>query len=258
MTAPNPEGDRLTDRQRQLQNRETVTDLRIAEHPRPDHFLLHLSDTHLLVTDGRLYGSSVDSVATCGGSPTSSRRPARAPRRSSSPATSPTRRRRGVRHAPLHRRAGRRAPRRPGHLVHGQPRRPRHVPPELLGEQGSYRAGRPRLRRQRPPHHHAGHVRARPPPRRASPARSWTGSPRCSPRPRPHGTILALHHPPRALRPGPRGRWWSCATSSASPQVVEGSDVRSIIAGHVHYLDDRARSRASPSPSPRPPATRRT
>jgi Icc protein len=35
---------------------------RIAEHPRPDHFLLHLSDTHLLAPGGRLY-SRVDSEA---------------------------------------------------------------------------------------------------------------------------------------------------------------------------------------------------
>lgn len=30
---------------------------RVAEHPRPNHFLLHLSDTHLLPPGGRLYGS---------------------------------------------------------------------------------------------------------------------------------------------------------------------------------------------------------
>jgi Icc protein len=40
-------------------NRIFVT-FRIAEYPRPDHFLLHLSDTHLLAADRRLYGS-VDS-----------------------------------------------------------------------------------------------------------------------------------------------------------------------------------------------------
>ena len=33
---------------------------RTAEHPRPDHFLLHISDTHLLADGGRLY----DRVAT--------------------------------------------------------------------------------------------------------------------------------------------------------------------------------------------------
>jgi 3',5'-cyclic-AMP phosphodiesterase len=30
--------------------------IRTAEHPRPDHFLLHLSDTHLLAGTNRLYG----------------------------------------------------------------------------------------------------------------------------------------------------------------------------------------------------------
>ncbi|GIT78624.1 3',5'-cyclic adenosine monophosphate phosphodiesterase CpdA [Leifsonia sp. LS1] len=35
---------------------------RIAEYPRPDHFLLHISDTHLLAGGERLYGS-VDSDA---------------------------------------------------------------------------------------------------------------------------------------------------------------------------------------------------
>jgi 3',5'-cyclic AMP phosphodiesterase CpdA len=34
--------------------------LRTAEHPRPDHFILHLSDTHLIAGDGDLYGD-VDS-----------------------------------------------------------------------------------------------------------------------------------------------------------------------------------------------------
>ena len=30
---------------------------RTAEYPRPDHFILHISDTHLLAGDGRLYGT---------------------------------------------------------------------------------------------------------------------------------------------------------------------------------------------------------
>ncbi|PCN47135.1 phosphodiesterase [Curtobacterium sp. 'Ferrero'] len=37
-------------------------DSRTAEHPRPNHFLLHLSDTHLVGDDGALYGD-VDSAA---------------------------------------------------------------------------------------------------------------------------------------------------------------------------------------------------
>lgn len=36
--------------------------IRTAEHPRPDHFLLHISDTHLLANGGELYGA-VDSAA---------------------------------------------------------------------------------------------------------------------------------------------------------------------------------------------------
>ncbi|MCU1579674.1 MAG: phosphodiesterase [Rhodoglobus sp.] len=36
--------------------------IRTAEYPRPDHFLLHLSDTHLLAAGGKLY-DSVDSAA---------------------------------------------------------------------------------------------------------------------------------------------------------------------------------------------------
>jgi 3',5'-cyclic AMP phosphodiesterase CpdA len=34
-----------------------VPTLRVAEYPRPDHVLLHLSDTHLIAGDGALYGA---------------------------------------------------------------------------------------------------------------------------------------------------------------------------------------------------------
>ncbi|HEY8589944.1 MAG TPA: phosphodiesterase [Naasia sp.] len=54
------DGSSTAARQRRLQNRETVTDLRIAEHARPDHFLLHLSDTHFVGGADALYGT-VDS-----------------------------------------------------------------------------------------------------------------------------------------------------------------------------------------------------
>ena len=36
---------------------ESSVSIRTAEYPRPDHFLLHLSDTHLLAGGRRLYGS---------------------------------------------------------------------------------------------------------------------------------------------------------------------------------------------------------
>ncbi|WP_431277933.1 phosphodiesterase [Leifsonia poae] len=52
--------------------------------------------------------------------------------------------------------------------------------------------------------------------------------------PAPHGTILAMHHPPvpsvldLAVAVELRDQW-------ALSEVLEGSDVRSIIAGHLHY-----------------------
>jgi Icc protein len=52
--------------------------------------------------------------------------------------------------------------------------------------------------------------------------------------PAPHGTILAMHHPPvpsvldLAVSVELRDQ-------AALAEVVEGSDIRSIIAGHLHY-----------------------
>jgi Icc protein len=52
--------------------------------------------------------------------------------------------------------------------------------------------------------------------------------------PAPHGTILAMHHPPvpsvldLAVSVELRDQW-------SLSEVLEGSDVRSIIAGHLHY-----------------------
>jgi 3',5'-cyclic AMP phosphodiesterase CpdA len=34
-----------------------VPTLRVAEYPRPDHILLHLSDAHLIAGEERLYGA---------------------------------------------------------------------------------------------------------------------------------------------------------------------------------------------------------
>ena len=44
----------MSRRDRSIGGRPTI---RFAEHPRPDHFLLHLSDTHLLPPGGHLYDS---------------------------------------------------------------------------------------------------------------------------------------------------------------------------------------------------------
>ena len=53
--------------------------------------------------------------------------------------------------------------------------------------------------------------------------------------PAPHGTILALHHPPMATP-----LLWAMELLELQGQdrlaaVLEGSDVRSILAGHLHY-----------------------
>lgn len=40
-----------------------MSSVRTAEYPRPTHFLLHLTDTHLVAGPGQLYGSTVDSAA---------------------------------------------------------------------------------------------------------------------------------------------------------------------------------------------------
>ena len=72
--------------------------------------------------------------------------------------------------------------------------------------------------------------------------------------PAPLGTLLAMHHPPipshiplfdiLELRDQPR-----------LAEVVRGSDVRGILAGHLHYSTSGTFA-ASPSASLRQPATR--
>ena len=134
-----------------------------------------------------------------------------------------------------HRRPRRRPPRRPGHLGHGQPRRPRGLP------------SRParRAARRRPARSTASTTStacASSPSTRPCPAtttarsrrRSSTGSPRSSrSRRRTARSSRCTTRPCRA-----------CSTSRSSvelrdqsglAEVVEGSDIRSIIAGHLHY-----------------------
>jgi 3',5'-cyclic AMP phosphodiesterase CpdA len=52
--------------------------------------------------------------------------------------------------------------------------------------------------------------------------------------PSPHGTILALHHPPIAT---PIGLMTvlELREQQRLARVVEGSDIRSILGGHLHY-----------------------
>ncbi|GAB2664845.1 hypothetical protein GCM10027169_28940 [Gordonia jinhuaensis] len=50
----------------------------------------------------------------------------------------------------------------------------------------------------------------------------------------PHGTLLALHHPPL---PSPIGliRLVELREQERLAQVLQGTDVRAILAGHLHY-----------------------
>ncbi|THG32367.1 phosphodiesterase [Naasia lichenicola] len=234
MTAPNPEGDRLTDRQRQLQNRETVTDLRIAEHPRPDHFLLHLSDTHLLGTDENLYGSTVDSVATlrrlADEFEQSGQRPEAIILTGDLADKGETRAYDTLRSIiePFAERIG-------AEVIWcmGNHDDRSNFRTELLGEQASYEpidrvhyvnGLRVIALDSTVPGHHYGDI--------SREQLAWLAEVLATPA--PHGTILAMHHPPV-----PSVLDLATAVELRNQQrlaqVLRGSDVRSIIAGHLHY-----------------------
>ena len=214
----------------------TPVTMRTAEYPRPDHFLLHISDTHLLAGGGRLYdrvaseqhlrtlfeefeasGARPEAIVFTGdladlGEPDAydrirahrraRRRRASARRSSGSWATTTTARRSAAAcsASPL----------------------------------GGYRAGRSRRRAQRPaassrstrPCPGTTTARSRPP--------SSTGSPRSSRSPAPHGTILAMHHPPVPSVLDLAARV-ELRDQAGLAEVLEGTDVRAIIAGHLHY-----------------------
>ncbi|MDH2414472.1 metallophosphoesterase [Nocardioides sp. CER19] len=53
--------------------------------------------------------------------------------------------------------------------------------------------------------------------------------------PAPHGTLLALHHPPVPLPMAPAEAVIELYAQEALADVLRGTDVRSILAGHLHY-----------------------
>jgi 3',5'-cyclic AMP phosphodiesterase CpdA len=53
--------------------------------------------------------------------------------------------------------------------------------------------------------------------------------------PAPHGTLLALHHPPLPTPMVPAEAVLELADQHLLADVLRGSDVRSILAGHLHY-----------------------
>lgn len=53
--------------------------------------------------------------------------------------------------------------------------------------------------------------------------------------PAPHGTLLALHHPPVPLPMSPAEAVIELDAQHELEDVLRGSDVRSVLAGHLHY-----------------------
>lgn len=53
--------------------------------------------------------------------------------------------------------------------------------------------------------------------------------------PAPHGTLLAMHHPPVPLPMAPADAVIELADQHRLEEVLRGSDVRSVLAGHLHY-----------------------
>jgi 3',5'-cyclic AMP phosphodiesterase CpdA len=53
--------------------------------------------------------------------------------------------------------------------------------------------------------------------------------------PAPHGTLLALHHPPLPIPLMPAAEIIELLDQQRLADVIQGTDVRAILAGHLHY-----------------------
>ncbi|MGR0320881.1 phosphodiesterase [Agromyces sp. ZXT2-3] len=207
---------------------------RLAEHPRPSHFLLHVSDTHLLAGGGRLYdriaadrhlhelfeqfeasGGRPDAIVFTGdladrGEPEAYEHLRRI--------VDPVAARLGTRVIWVMGNHDERDAFRRGLLgdgIGGQ------RPVDRVDDVGGLRVIT--LDSTVPGHHH-GEVTGE--------QLDWLAEELAIPA--PHGTILAMHHPPVPsvldLAASVELR-----DQAALAEVVAGSDVRSIIAGHLHY-----------------------
>jgi Icc protein len=210
-----------------------VMNLRTAEHRRPGHFLLHLSDTHFVGEDGLLYGS-VDSeghltqlLAELEGSAArpeaivftgdlADRGDPRAYEKLRA-LVEPVAARLGAQLIWVMGNHDNRASFRAGLLD----QQPSMKPVDRVYDVNGLRIVA--LDSSVPGEHH-GEV---------TPEQlDWLAEELASPA--PHGTILAMHHPPipsvldLAVLVELRDQ-------AALAEVIEGSDVRSIIAGHLHY-----------------------
>ncbi|WP_243648460.1 phosphodiesterase [Agromyces fucosus] len=211
---------------------------RTAEYPRPDHFLLHISDTHVLAGGGKLYDrveserhlqTLFEEFEASGGRPEAIVFTGDLADKGEPDAYD---RIRGI-VDPVAERLGAQVIWVMGnHDERGAFRR------GLLGERGVSAEGGVRpvdrvddvgglrvitLDSTVPGHHH-GEI--------APEQLDWLAEELSMPA--PHGTILAMHHPPvpsvldlaAAVELRDQG---------GLAEVVEGSDIRSIIAGHLHY-----------------------
>ena len=81
----------------------------------------------------------------------------------------------------------------------------------------------------------ARHQRPGLPPRRAARPTSWPGWPTQLATPAPHGTLLAMHHPPIPVPMMRAAEMIELHDQHLLAEVVEGTDVRGVIGGHFHY-----------------------
>ena len=212
----------------------TPVTIRTAEYPRPDHFLLHISDTHLLAGGGRLYDrvasehhlrTLFDEFEASGARPEAIVFTGDLADRGEADAYD--RIRRIV--DPVAGRLGAQVI----WVMGNHDERPAFRRALLGDPLGGYRPVdrvddvnglRIITLDSTVPGHHHGEV---------DPAQlDWLAEELSIPA--PHGTILAMHHPPvpsvldLAVSVELRDQ-------SGLAEVVEGSDIRSIIAGHLHY-----------------------
>jgi 3',5'-cyclic AMP phosphodiesterase CpdA len=207
--------------------------IRTAEYPRPNHFLLHVSDTHLLAGGGKLYGlvdseellrSLFDEVEASGGRPEAIVFTGDLADRGEADAYSrlraivePAAARLGAQVIWVMGNHDDRASFREGLL--GEVPTDRSV--DRVYDVNGLRVIT--LDSTVPGHHH-GEI--------SGDQLDWLAEELASPA--PHGTILALHHPPV-----PSVLDLAVAVELRDQrglaEVLEGSDVRSIIAGHLHY-----------------------
>ena len=211
--------------------------LRTAEHPRPDHFILHLSDTHF-VADGPLYGSVeseanlrqlFDEVEASGGRPEAivitgdladKGEPLAYDRLRA--VIEPAAARLGAQVVWVMGNHDDRGAFRAGLLGQSHLNADQLVSP--IDRVTIVNGLRIIALDSTVPGHHYGEI--------SDAQLDWLAEELSTPA--PHGTILALHHPPvpsvldLAVLVELRDQ-------SGLAEVLEGTDVRSIIAGHLHY-----------------------